>query len=375
MALPLSGSSISLNQVNVELGLNATAQISLQDAGLRILFGKPTADSQISFADGYGKASQFSFTISSDQVNANLRSLAIAAGWDQTSTVVATVAAGVYIYSISTNTPALTINGSWPGGVTLINNGYIMGMGGSGGGSAGNTVSVTTSWPAENGGPAISLGTNVTIENNSYIAGGGGGAGGVTVVTSMALSSAGGAGGAGGGSAAPNYFKGGTADTNSFAGGAGGLPGQAGANGTGLTSSYTFSQTQGFTSGGGGRILPGTGGAGNVSNVVAQGGGSGGGGGSIPLWVPATFNPSMPIVGGIARTGGGGGWGAAGGYAAIGSNAGTSGAGGSGDSSGVNATNQTLLPAASGGLGGAAVALNGYSVTWTVFGTRYGQIA
>jgi hypothetical protein len=52
MTLPASG-AISLNNVNVELGLTATAQIGLNDAAVRDLFG--VASGVITMADGYGK--------------------------------------------------------------------------------------------------------------------------------------------------------------------------------------------------------------------------------------------------------------------------------------------------------------------------------
>ena len=48
MALPASG-AISLNQVNIELGNAETAQISLNDAVVRALFGK--ASGAISMSD------------------------------------------------------------------------------------------------------------------------------------------------------------------------------------------------------------------------------------------------------------------------------------------------------------------------------------
>jgi hypothetical protein len=52
MTLPASG-AISLNDVNVELTLTATAQIGLNDAAVRGLFG--VASGAISMSDGYGK--------------------------------------------------------------------------------------------------------------------------------------------------------------------------------------------------------------------------------------------------------------------------------------------------------------------------------
>ena len=54
MALPASG-QITLNQVNVELGNSGTAQIGMNDAAVRGLFG--IASGEIGMADGYGKSS------------------------------------------------------------------------------------------------------------------------------------------------------------------------------------------------------------------------------------------------------------------------------------------------------------------------------
>ena len=169
MTLPASG-PISLNNVNVELGLAGTTSINMNQASVRTLFGVPSG--AISMSNGYGKSNQFSFTISANQTNANLASLGTAAGWNGTSKLIATVNSGVYISSNTTGTPALTVNGSFPSGVELINGGIIVGMGGAGGrGATGGTN-------GGGGGTALSVSSAISINNTGTIAGGGGGGAG-----------------------------------------------------------------------------------------------------------------------------------------------------------------------------------------------------
>lgn len=130
-----------------------------------------------------GAATSFSFVVSTNQTNANLATLATAAGWNGVLPLTMIIDNGVYISSNSTGTPALTVNGSFPGGVSLINNGYIVGMGGNGG--AGGNASSPGSYPTGSGsagtagGLALSVSVTVSINNGSgTIAGGGGGGGG-----------------------------------------------------------------------------------------------------------------------------------------------------------------------------------------------------
>ena len=229
MTLPSSG-AISLNDVNVELGNSATAQISMNDAAVRGLFA--VASGAIQMSDGYGKSNVFAFTISSTQVNANLRSLAVAAGWDQSTAVEATIGSGVNINgSVAANsTAALTIDGSWPGGVTLINNGSITGRGGNG-----NNGNVGPYVAAQAGGRALSVSVAVTIDNQGTIAGGGGGGGNSSTANycrdcqmgeDSGCATVGGNGGGGGRSNTSYNSTGGTGGTSS------GVTGNSGAAGT-----------------------------------------------------------------------------------------------------------------------------------------------
>jgi hypothetical protein len=318
--------------IQVELNGNGTTQMSLNDTAVRTLAGVASGQIEIP-TNFYGKANSFSFTISANQQEANLRTLALAAGWNGTSAAQATVGAGVYVWSDNTSVAGLTIDGSWPGGVTLTNNGYIIGKGGKGGTNGGTTAGAP-------GGPAISLGINATIVNNSgaFIAGGGGGGGGNV---------AGGGGGAGGGDGGLGRFTspfgtGGSIGSSGSNGGqtigSGSIGGSGGGAGGGAGGTIVQSQVIGGCGGGGGRILPGSGGAGGPGTISSGGaGGSAGDAGSVA-------NPPSSH-----GSGGGGGWGASGGTASAGSIA--------------------------GGAGGNAIALNGYSATTSGSGTIYGAVS
>ena len=252
MTLPVSG-AISFNAINVELGVAGTTQANINQATYRTLAGVPSG--QISLSNFYGKSNAFAFTISANQDQANLRSLAVAAGWNQSSAVEATLANGVWIYSSTTGAAALTIDGSWPGGVTFINNYYVVGMGGNGGNGA-NTITA-----GAGGGTALAVSTAVTIYNYSYIAGGGGGGGGgANAVGAYLASFAGGGGGGGGGTGLGTSLGG--------AGGAGTTVGAAGSN--------NYANSSGAAGGAGGVYTTYVGGAGGAGGGWGSPGATGG---------------------------------------------------------------------------------------------------
>jgi hypothetical protein len=172
---PISlGGSTAGQSIAVELGQSATAQISLNDAAVRELAGVPSGAITMP-TNFYGKSSSFVFnqTISSDTTNYNLKSAAIAAGWNQTKPLVATVTinGGVYVYSTSTGTYAFDTGSTFPAGTSLnlINNGVILGRGGDGGNGGVNQNGQGGAGGA--GGPAFIARYAINVTNNGTIGG------------------------------------------------------------------------------------------------------------------------------------------------------------------------------------------------------------
>lgn len=240
MTLPVSG-PLSLLQIRDEFGDTNPVSLSEYYRGGGVVAnnntGVPTSGA-VSISNFYGAAAQFAFTNATNySTPQDLRSLALVAGWNGSDALLMTNNA--IISSNTTATPALTISGSFPNGVQVINNSTIVGMGGAGGaGNSGN---------ASAGGTALSVSVEVSINNtNGVIAGGGGGAGGGTRGGVGGRLSGGGGGGGGrsgltdsaGGAAgsAPWFFgSAGAAGTYSGPGGGGsaGNPPFGGAGGTG----------------------------------------------------------------------------------------------------------------------------------------------
>lgn len=277
---PISlGGATAGQSINLENGQSATAQVSLNDSAVRTLAGVPSGVIVMP-TNFWGKSNLFSFTITS-ATDVNLRTNALAAGWNGSSALIATIPGGNTITASSTGAVALTISGSFPGGVTLINNGLIIGRGGDGGAGA---VWQNTGSPGNSGGVALSVSSAVSINNGSgVIAGGGGGGGGGGSgrgqYSKFFPNSSGGGGGGGigissGGLGGVAVGTGGRAGTN----GTGGSTSTAGTGGVGGTYPSTSS---GGTGGNGGSYGSGgaTGGSGS-GNIGGTGGGAGGAAGA-----------------------------------------------------------------------------------------------
>lgn len=358
MTLQSSG-PISFSNISVELGAASTTLRSLNDAAVRTLLGVPSG--AISMSNAYGKSNrlQRSLTFSANAVNPTVTPANVAMGGGYTAGITdltITVNSGVYLYSNTTSSPALSISGFAAGDtITLVNNGYIMGSGGNGGDvgtSTSNRFAPNNGLP---GGSAINLLNNITINNtNGYIAGGGGG-GGSSGATGM-----GGSGGAGGGMSGGYWTKSSLAsDTRS----------KASLGSAGLTSSTLYSGTGGRVLGGSGYGGAGatitSGSPGTLTNSTASSAGGGG--------VVSNSQAGSEVITYVAHAaGGGGGWGASGGSAKymsltesqVSENSATGGQGGYTGNGGNGVIPSGGSFVSSGGAGGKAIGLNGYSVTW-----------
>jgi hypothetical protein len=270
MTLQASG-AISISNISVELGLSATSTRSLNDATSRTLAG--VASGAISLSSFYGKANAFVFnqTISGNTTNYNLKSSAIAAGWNQVLKLTATITinAGVYVYATPGNN-AFATGVTFPTGTTLavINNGTIVGSGGAANSGA--------------GGPAILFQYATTVTNNGRIAGGGG------------------AGGYGGSVTIIEYYSGYPLYSNSGTGGDGG--GGLGNGGSGSLTSGAAGAAGTVSEGGGGYSYAagGTGGAGGSYGAAGATGGVANYSYSSPSYLYSLDPPGGGGAGGIA---------------------------------------------------------------------------
>ena len=221
MALPSSG-SITMAQVNVELGKAANAGITMNDSAVRALAGVPSG--AISMSNLHGKSSEVRYINTVNRTQASIHTL-----------MGSPTAAGTYIFENTATISAASAGGwalqtgAFPAGSTLkiINKGHIRGGGGNGGSKG--------SLSGGAGGSALVLNFPATIENTTgTIWGGGGGGGGTSgYVPGGGTVIIGGGGGGGipagaGGSTGGAGGKAGQAGTEVNGGAAGGNGGGAG---------------------------------------------------------------------------------------------------------------------------------------------------
>ena len=136
-----SSGQISLSEVNIELGFASTTLITFNDSKVRTLFGKSSGN--IGLFDGYGKADRVSVNliITANVLNYNIFSNKGTTYVAGKTDVVLTINNGIKIGSSATTTYALDTGIGWVSGdtITIVNNGYIVGCGGSGGAGAGGS--------------------------------------------------------------------------------------------------------------------------------------------------------------------------------------------------------------------------------------------
>ena len=177
MALPDTGNPISLQQVNVELGLTATATINMGASNVRTLFDD--ASGAISMSDGYGKSNNVAVTASAAS-SANLETLfdnATSGSWaDSIAKVYDIGAISMGILTVPTGMGG-TLEINIASGGTVRGVGGAAGSAGSGGSGNGSVGSAGGAGAA--GGTAMSVSsTGVTVNVVGHLQGGGGGGGG-----------------------------------------------------------------------------------------------------------------------------------------------------------------------------------------------------
>jgi len=179
--MPIQNSgSISLLDIANEFGGSAPHSLSEYYGAAS---GIPASGS-IQLDDFYGASAAFTYTLTSNTQQGNIRTLAVNGGWDGSSNLVFVIDTNVVVWSDNTSIAALTTGTNFPNGLTIVNKGKIMGRGGNSTDTAfydvGGFVIDATARPGYAGGPAIELNVPVTIDNSQgYIGGGGGGGGGM----------------------------------------------------------------------------------------------------------------------------------------------------------------------------------------------------
>jgi len=238
MALPSSG-PLTILQIATEFGGSAPYALGNYYRGGAFVANTPAnaaipASGAIALSNFYGASKSrvtVNIVISANTQNfdvyANRGGSYVAGNTD----VIVTINSGVYVGASSTGIYALTVSSAFNSGdtVSIINNGVIIGAGGSGGaGGVGNGVN---GGGGAAGGNALAINRPTRITNNNLIAGGGGGGGGGRGYKTIVSNYQGGGGGGGAGYNAGGGAAVGGGSGSVVAGGAGGNP--AGGTSTG----------------------------------------------------------------------------------------------------------------------------------------------
>ncbi len=227
----------------------------------------------------------FVLHIAADTANANLRTLANAAGYVGAGDATIIVDAGVDVYSTSTGTAAL-VPGAWPSGivVTLVVRGTVTGCGGAGGASGYYNVVRHNGVAGGSGGTALSAsgiaGFTFRVDSQGTIrsGGGGGGGGGLGAYPTGMCTGVGSGGGGGGGGQGHNGGSAGAAMPDLNGAGANGSAGSTSAAGAG--GGAYISGVGGAGGAGGSWGVAGTAGSAGIDGYGV--GGVSGGSGGVP---------------------------------------------------------------------------------------------
>lgn len=215
-----------------------------------------------------GGRKPINLVISSDTLNYNVHSAALATGWDgvNPADITVTINSGVYVGSSSVGSYSFDTGSSYPASSTLfiVNNGYIYGAGGAG--ARGTDAGGVTASPGGVGGPALLAQWPSTFSNLGTIAGGGGGGGGGGNNPSANSTEGGGGGGGGQGYSGGSGGSGGAGGNGPGINGSNGSPSAPGSGGPGYNNGDSDSYYGGYggflgTSGSPGELLGSPGGS------------------------------------------------------------------------------------------------------------------
>jgi hypothetical protein len=263
------GGSTANRSINLEFGRTATQQTSMSqlyrgggvvpDAASNSAI--PTSGT-ISLSQFYNAANRIAqtITISSNQTNYVANTAKVTSYQAGLMDITFVINSGIVVSSDNTSGLAFDVDTSWAAGdgVTIVNNGTIVGRGGNGGNGESTTGSISPTYSGLTagavGGQALRAQRAVSVNNTGTIAGGGGGGGG--------------GGGYWGGMNDPASGGGGGGGRSSLTNSSGGTPGPGGAG--------TFSSAGVGANGGESPISNGNGGKGGNGGGWGATGATGG---------------------------------------------------------------------------------------------------